>query len=180
MATQHSPPPAEMTLFGRAERFCTKQIAALRGNVGSRLDLSIQDLPSMEERVRLSLVLDALEEVKNLSPLPRAIQTLLKEVHAALLATDLSERHAAFSRASKLLVDCEPLRIAVKAPFNPPDEVTDFDDAVKLCRLELNLAVQRVSDAIRWAHPSMRLRTQLVAHELSTARGWILQAGRVL
>lgn len=173
-------PKAERTIFGSAERFIAKKIAELRGHIGCRLNLSIQELPSLEERERACGVLEELCKVPAISAVSSKLHCLLQEVHQALIAHTLSDRHGAFSRAIALMESSEPLKQALRAKLEFPEEVSDYEEAVRRAYCELSCAVKSLKDLTWWARHGHFHQSEQVANYIARAHRCILGAGRML
>jgi hypothetical protein len=176
----HQPPKIENTIVGRAERFIAQKLSDLRGHIGCRLDLSIQEVPSLKERERVYFVLEALSEEPELSEVSSNLLSLLQEIHQALLAHTLSERHAAFCQAITRMESSEPLKRALRLKFEPPDDVSDREEALQLSYHELASATRSLKEVVTWAHKRHVHQTEQVATHIRFAHRWIFGAGRIL
>lgn len=176
----HSAPKAERTLFGGAERLIDKKLAELRGQIGCRLNLSIQDLPPLAERERVHGVLEELYKVPELSGISDKLQCVLQDIHQALLAHTLSDRDSAFRKAITLLESSETLQRALRVGYEFPDEIADYEDAVRVSHCELSFATQSLRDLTWWARYGHFHQSEQVAIYLARAHRWVFGAGQFL
>ncbi len=167
-------------LLGGAERFICKKLAELRGQVGCRLNLSIQDLPPLEERARVHSVLEELCKVPKLSAISDRLQSLLGEIHRGLLAYTLSERDCAFRQAITLMESSDTIKQALRVRYEFPDEVADYEDAVQVSYSELAFAAQSLRDLTWWARYGHFHQSEQVPIYLARAHRWIFGAGQFL
>jgi hypothetical protein len=173
-------PKAESTLFGSTERFITKRVAELRGHIGCRLNLSIQELPSLQERERAYGVLEELCKVPELSEVSSKLHRLLQDVHQALLAHTLGDRHRAFCQAIAIMESSEPLKQALHAKLEFPEEVSDYEEALRFSYFELSFAAKSLKDLTWWAQYGHFHQSEQVANYIARAHRWIMGAGRIL
>jgi hypothetical protein len=173
-------PKAESTLFGSTERFIAKRVAEFLGHIGCRLNLSIQELPSLQERERAYGVLEELCKVPELFELSSKLHCVLRAVHEALLAHTLRDRHRAFCEAIAIMESSEPLKRALQAKLEFPEEVSDYEEVLKASYCELLFAAKSLKDLTWWARYGRVHHSEQVATRITYAHHSILGAGRIL
>jgi hypothetical protein len=166
----------ENTLLGRVELHLNKLTAITRGWHGSRLNLELKDIPVGHQKTLVYKALGRMIKTQVANNLPVEIKSLVQEVHIAIAAPCLRERHLHLTRASKILRESPDLSIALRAKYNPIDHISDREEQILMCRQELNLAVKHIDTMLDNCRYRSLSGPPRVATDLKKAHGAILSA----